>query len=58
MNRPELKSCSITPNPVGAKATLTLAIGVDDMEIVFGTDYKYAKGAGYEEIYAGEEGII
>lgn len=58
MNRPEMKTCSITPNPVGAKATLTLSIGVEDVEIVFGTDYKYAKAAGYEENFAGEEGII
>ena len=58
MNRPELQSCTLTPNPSKTRATLTVTIGVEDVEIVFGTDYKYANSSGNEEIYAGEEGII
>ncbi|MBQ7924901.1 MAG: hypothetical protein IJ335_01240 [Lachnospiraceae bacterium] len=54
MNRPELKACSITPNPANVKATLAIVIEAEDVEIVFGTDYKYAG----TEVYAGEEGII
>ena len=57
MNRPELKSCIITPNPTNARATLTVSIGVEDVEIIFGTDYKYAK-ASDTEVYAGEDGVI
>lgn len=55
MNRPELTSVSISPNPANAKAALTVTIGVDDIEIIFGTEYYYA---GNNEIYAGEEGVI
>ena len=58
MNRPEMNTCSITPNPAKSRATLTVSVGVEDIEIVFGTDYKYAKSSGSEEIFAGEEGII
>ena len=55
MNKPELQSVSMSPNPAIARATLTLVIGVDDIEIVFGTELYYA---GNNEIYAGEEGVI
>lgn len=58
MNRPELKNVSISPNPSKTKATLTVVVSVEDVEIIFGTDYQYAKASENEEIYAGEDGII
>ncbi len=57
MNRPELKVCTISPNPVTTKATLAVTISVDDVEIIFGTDYKYARHS-ESEVYAGEDGIM
>lgn len=57
MNRPELQTVSITPNPANARATMTLVIGVEDREIVFSTEYRYAKSSG-TEMYTGEDGII
>lgn len=56
MNRPELKAVTFT-NPVNAKGTITVTITAEDVEIVFGTDYKYARSSG-TEVYAGEEGMI
>lgn len=57
MNRPELKAVSISPNPVNTKATISVTIDVEDVLIVFGTDYKYARASSYEA-YAGEDGLI
>ncbi len=58
MNRPELKSVSIAPSPANARAVLAVTLGVEDVEIIFSTDHKYAGPPGKEEVYAGEEGII
>ena len=57
MNRPELKSVLLSPNPINAKQTLTVTIEAEDKEIVFGTALYYA--AANAEIYASEEvGIL
>lgn len=59
MNRPELKSVLLSPNPVNAKATITITIEAEDVEIVFLTAYNYARSSTETEIYANEEvGII
>ena len=55
MNKPEMQSILITPNPANARTALTVTIDVEDIEIVFSTEYYYA---GNNEIYAGEEGVI
>lgn len=57
MKRPELKSCVITSNPANAKESITVVLGVEDGELVFGSDEKYMRTSGYE-VYAGEEGFI
>lgn len=58
MSRPDLQTCVITPQKVNARATFTVVLGVEDVEVIPGTDYKYAGSSGSEEIYAGEEGMI
>lgn len=58
MTRPDLKACSITPSPAVTKTVLTVLVEINDIEIVFSTEKKYAKSSGKEEIYAGEEGLI
>lgn len=57
MNRPELKGVALSPNPVNAKATISVTIDAEDVVIVFGTDFKYARAASCE-VYAGEDGLI
>lgn len=57
MKRIEVKSMTLSKNPVTVKEAFTLTVDAQDVEIVFGTDYKYARAYGYE-IYAGEEGVI
>lgn len=57
MKRIEVKSMTLSKNPVTVKEAFTLTVDAQDVEIVFGTDYKYARASGYE-IYAGEEGVI
>lgn len=59
MNRPELKSVLLSANPINTKKTLTITIEAEDVEIVFGTAYNYARTSSSAEIFAGEEvGII
>ncbi len=57
MKRIEVNSIVLSKNPVTAKEAFTITIDAQDVEIVFGTDYKYARASGYE-VYAGEEGVI
>lgn len=58
MKRPELKTCVITPNPVNSRAALTITIAVEDEDIVFGTEYSYARDSNKAEVYAGEESVL
>lgn len=54
MNRPEIQSVAITPNPVNAKAALKIAVQVTDKVITFEKAIEYAK-----EIYSGQQiGVI
>lgn len=54
MNRPEIQSAAITPNPVNQKQSIKVSVSVIDKEIVFQTVIEYA-----QEIYAGEQiGVI
>ena len=54
MNRPEIQSVAITPNPVSQKQSIQVSITVIDKEIVFQTVVEYM-----QEIYAGEQiGVI
>ncbi len=57
MNRIEVNSIALSKNPVTTKETFTITVEAQDVEIVFGTDYKYVRSSGYE-LYAGEEGVI
>lgn len=57
MNRPELQSVLISPNPINAKQTLSITVIAEDVEIVFGTELHYVTESG--EIYVNEEvGLI
>lgn len=56
MNKPEIQSVTITPNPAQAKASLSVVVEVEDKEIVFSSAFYYASKSG--EIYTGEDGII
>jgi len=56
MNRPYLNALAIT-SPINAKSIITVTVTAEDKEIIFGTDYKYARASEYEA-YAGEDGII
>lgn len=59
MNRPELKNVLLSANPVKTKSTFTITIEAEDIEIIFGTAFNYARAAASAEIFAGEEvGII
>ncbi len=54
MNRPEIQSIMLTPNPVNAKGTVKIAVQVIDKEIVFKKPVEYTG-----EIYAGQQiGVI
>lgn len=54
MNRPEIQSVTITPNPVNAKASLKISVQATDKVITFEKVVEYAK-----EIYAGQQiGVI
>lgn len=57
MKRIEVNSIALSKNPVTTKEVFTITVDAQDVEIVFGTDYKYARASGYEA-YAGEEGVI
>ena len=54
MNRPEIQSVSISPNPANAKASIKIAVQVTDKVITFVKVTEYAK-----EIYSGQQiGVI
>lgn len=54
MNRPEIHSVSISPNPANAKTSIKIAVQVTDKVITFGKTLEYAK-----EIYSGQQiGVI
>ncbi len=54
MNRPEIQSVSISPNPANAKASIKIAVQVIDKVITFEKTLEYAK-----EIYSGQQiGVI
>lgn len=54
MNRPEIMSITIRPNPVDARTSLKITAEVADKEIVFEKSLEYAK-----EIYSGQQiGVI
>jgi len=54
MNRPEIQSITMTPNPVNAKGTVKIVVQVVDKQIVFKTPVEYTG-----EIYAGQQiGVI
>lgn len=58
MSRPDLQTCVITPKKVNARAAFAVVLGIEDVEIIPGTDYKYAGPSENEEIYTGEDGMI
>lgn len=54
MNRPEIQSVVITPNPANAKASIKVAVQVTDKVITFTKVTEYAG-----EIYSGQQiGVI
>lgn len=54
MNRPEIQSVSISPNPANAKASIKIAVQATDKVITFEKTSEYAK-----EIYSGQQiGVI
>ena len=54
MNRPEIQSVVITPNPVNAKTSVKIAVQVADKAITFVKVTEYAR-----EIYSGQQiGVI
>ncbi len=57
MKRLEINSMFLTPNPANTRETLTISIEAEDVEIIFGTDDKYAKTLD-TEVFAGEDGVI
>lgn len=57
MKRIEVLGIALSKNPVTTKETFTITVDAQDVEIVFGSDYKYARASGHE-VYAGEEGVI
>lgn len=56
MIRPVLEAYK-APKTVKTRETFRVTMTVQDLELVYGTDYKYAS-ASKTEAYAGEEGII
>ncbi|MCM1219696.1 MAG: hypothetical protein NC321_16115 [Clostridium sp.] len=50
MNRPEISSVAISPNPANAKASIKISVTVADKVITFEKVAEYAK-----EIYAGQQ---
>lgn len=58
VKRPKLKTCVITPNPVSQKTSFTIEVIVEEEEIVFQTEYSYARNSNKVETFAGEEGIL
>lgn len=57
MKRIEVGSIALSKNPATAREAFTITVEAQDVEVVFGTDPKYARQSGYE-IYAGEEGVV
>lgn len=58
MKRPVLKICTVTPRAAKARETVKIAVGVEDLELVFSTEHRYAAGPRETETYAGEEETI
>lgn len=56
MMRPVLKTYS-APKQANARQTFTVTLTVEDLELIYGTEDKYASAAN-TELYTGEEGII
>lgn len=56
MKRPVLKTYN-APKVVKTRESFMITVEVNDLELVFSTDYKYTS-ASKTEVYAGEEGII
>ena len=50
MNRPEISSVTISPNPANAKTSIKVSVTVTDKVITFEKVVEYAK-----EIYAGQQ---
>lgn len=50
MNRPEIQSVTISPNPANAKQSLKVEVQVTDKVITFQKAVEYAK-----EIYSGQQ---
>lgn len=54
MNRPEIQSVTISPNPANTKASVKVSVQVTDKAIVFQTAIEYAP-----ELYSGQDiGVI
>ncbi len=50
MDKPYINSCKITPNPVNAKATISIVLDIEDKPIVFQKSTYYTT-----EIKSGEK---
>lgn len=54
LSAPRFSTVSITPNPTNVKEKLVISVAVED--VLFSTEYKYARTKSGAEIYAGEIG--
>ncbi len=55
MKRPVLKICTVVPRAAKTRETVRITVGVEDLELVFGTEHSYAAKSQETEVYAGEE---
>ena len=55
MKRPVLKICTIAPREAKAREAVKITVGIQDLELIFGTEHSYAAGPRETEVYEGEE---
>jgi hypothetical protein len=58
MNKPKFSAITVSPLSTTTKKTITITVKVEDVQIVFASDLKYARSSNYETLAGEEVGII